>query len=66
VGRHPRAFLEPEHVRHDSTVELLRNYIVAATGRAPKEFAGNLNKSTLGTGGATGTILSGQGAGQSK
>jgi ankyrin repeat protein len=65
VGRHPRAFLEPEHVRHDSTVELLRNYIVAATGRAPKEFAGNLNKSTLGTGGAGGTLLGGQGAAQS-
>jgi ankyrin repeat protein len=54
VGRHPRAFLEPEHVRHDSTVRLLRGYIVAATGRQPKEFAGNLNKSTAGAGG---TIL---------
>ncbi len=52
VGRHPRAFLEPEHVRHDSTVNLLSGYIVAATGRAPKEFAGNLNKSTRGTGAA--------------
>ena len=50
VGRHPRAFLEPEHVKHDSTVNLLRGYIVAATGRQPKEFAGNLNKSTRGTG----------------
>jgi ankyrin repeat protein len=57
VGRHPRAFLEPEHVRHDSTVNLLRGYIVAATGRQPKEFAGNLNKSTRGTGGAAGNLI---------
>jgi ankyrin repeat protein len=57
VGRHPRAFLEPEHVRHDSTVNLLRGYIVAATGRPPKEFSGNLNKSTRGTGGAAGNLI---------
>lgn len=54
VGRHPRAFLEPEHVRHDSTVSLLKDYIVAATGRQPKEFSGSLNKQTRGTGGAPG------------
>jgi ankyrin repeat protein len=60
VGRHPRAFLEPEHTKKDSTVTLLKGYIVAATGRDPKEFAGNLNKQTRGTGGATGTILTGQ------
>jgi uncharacterized protein len=60
VGRHPRAFLEPEHTRKDSTVTILKDYIVAATGRAPKEFSGDLNKSTRGTGGAGGTILSGQ------
>lgn len=53
VGRHERAFLEPEHVRHDSTIGLLTNYIVAATGRQPKEFAGTLNKQTRGTGGAS-------------
>jgi uncharacterized protein len=58
VGRHPRAFLEPEHTRKESTINLLRGYIVAATGRPPKEFEGNLNKSTRGTGGAGGTILS--------
>jgi uncharacterized protein len=57
VGRHPRAFLEPEHVKRDSTVTILKGYIVAATGRDPKEFSGNLNKSTRGTGGAGGTIL---------
>jgi hypothetical protein len=53
VGRHPRAFLEPAHVKHDSTVSILKDYIVAATGRPPKEFSGNLNKSTRGTGGAS-------------
>jgi ankyrin repeat protein len=53
VGRHERAFLEPEHVKHDSTIALLTNYIVAATGRPPKEFAGSLNKQTRGTGGAS-------------
>ena len=52
VGRHERAFLEPEHVRHDSTITLLTGYIVAATGRQPKEFSGTLNKQTRGTGAA--------------
>ncbi len=52
TGRQERAFLEPEHVKHDTTIGLLKGYIVAATGRAPKEFAGNLNKQTRGTGGA--------------
>jgi hypothetical protein len=51
-GRHERAFLEPEHVKHDDTMELLKGYIVAATGKAPIEFAGTLNKSTRGTGAA--------------
>ncbi len=51
AGRHPRAFLEPEHVPHDSTVGLLRNYIVQTTGHQPKEFSGTLNKQTRGTGG---------------
>jgi uncharacterized protein len=53
AGRHPRAFLEPEHIPHDSTISILRNYIVAATGRQPKEFSGTLNKQTRGTGGAS-------------
>src|SRR3984957_9124636 len=52
AGRHERAFLEPEHVKHDDTMEPLKGYIVAATGKPPVEFAGTLNKSTRGTGGA--------------
>jgi hypothetical protein len=44
-------------VRHTSTENLLRGYIVAATGRQPKEFAGNLNKSTRGTGGAANNLI---------
>jgi hypothetical protein len=52
VGRHERGFLEPEHTRKDSSVTILKDYIVAATGRAPKEFSGNLNRQTRGTGGA--------------
>ena len=57
AGRQPRAFLEPEHVPNDSTVALLTQYIVAATGQKPLVFAGNLNRSTQGTGGAGGTSL---------
>jgi ankyrin repeat protein len=53
VGRHARGFLEPEHTRKESTITLLRNYIVAATGRQPKEFEGTLNVQTRGTGGAS-------------
>jgi ankyrin repeat protein len=52
AGRQPRAFLEPEHVPNDSTVKLLTDDIVAATGQKPLVFAGNLNRSTQGTGGA--------------
>lgn len=52
AGRHPRAFLEPEHTKHEDTMALLKGYIVASTGKPPIEFAGNLNKSTRGTGGA--------------
>jgi uncharacterized protein len=50
VGRHPRAFLEPEHTRKESTITLLRNYVVASTGRPPKEFDGTMNVQTRGTG----------------
>ncbi|HTY93784.1 MAG TPA: ankyrin repeat domain-containing protein [Steroidobacteraceae bacterium] len=57
AGRQPRAFLEPEHVPNDSTVKLLTDYIVASTGAKPLVFAGNLNRSTQGTGGAGGTSL---------
>jgi ankyrin repeat protein len=52
AGRHPRAFLEPEHTKHEDTMALLKGYIVAATGKPPVEFAGNLNRATRGTGGA--------------
>jgi ankyrin repeat protein len=54
AGRHPRAFLEPEHVKKTETMQLLTGYIVAATGRQPKEFTGSLNRATRGTGGAAG------------
>ena len=57
AGRQPRAFLEPEHVPNDSTVKLLTDDIVAATGQKPLIFAGNLNRSTQGTGGAGGAAL---------
>ncbi len=52
AGRHPRAFLEPEHVKHEDTMALLKGYIVASTGKPPIEFAGTLNVSSRGTGGA--------------
>jgi ankyrin repeat protein len=52
LGKHPRAFLEPEHPVYASTAKLLTDDIVAATGRQPVMFEGNLNKSTQGTGGA--------------
>lgn len=52
AGRHERAFLEPEHKKYDSTITLLRERILAATGREPKEFNGTLNRQTRGTGAA--------------
>ncbi len=52
AGRHPRAFLEPEHVKHEDTMALLKGYIVASTGKPPIEFAGTMNVSSRGTGGA--------------
>lgn len=54
AGRHERAFLEPEHVKHDDTMDLLKGYIVAATGKPPIEFAGTLNRATQGTAGRLG------------
>ena len=39
---------------------LLKDYIVAATGRQPMEFAGNLNRATRGTGGRTEAGVSNQ------
>jgi len=55
AGKHPRAFLEPEHVKHTDTMDILKGYIVAATGQPPIEFTGTLNRSTRGTGGAPAT-----------
>ena len=57
LGKQPRAFLEPEHTVYTATAKLLTDDIVAATGHQPIIFAGNLNKSTQGTGGAGGTSL---------
>jgi len=59
VGRHERQFLEPEHTRKDSSVTVLKDLIVASTGRAPKEFTGTLNKQTRGTGGAVDAVGNG-------
>lgn len=52
AGKQPRAFLEPEHVKHTDTMALLTGYIVAATGKPPIEFAGTMNRATRGTAGA--------------
>jgi ankyrin repeat protein len=53
VGRQPRAFLEPEHTRKDESYNILKDFIVASTGRAPREFTGPpLNQQTRGTGAA--------------
>jgi len=50
VGRYERAFLAPEPKRQETTIKLLKEYIVAATGRQPLEFAGNLSTQQRGTG----------------
>jgi ankyrin repeat protein len=53
VGRQPRGFLEPERTRQEASYTILKDYIVASTGRAPKEFSGPaINRQTRGTGGA--------------
>ncbi len=56
VGRQPRGFLEPERTRKDSSYTILKDYVVASTGRAPKEFTGTLNRQTRGTGGAVDAV----------
>lgn len=53
-GKQPRGFLDPEHTKKDSSIALLKDYIVKATGRAPKEFTGVINRPTRGTGAAGG------------
>jgi uncharacterized protein len=40
AGRYPRAFLEPEPKPWAETMQYLRQTIVAATGRDPKEYKG--------------------------
>jgi ankyrin repeat protein len=51
-GKQPRGFLDPEQTKKESSIALLKDYIVKATGRAPKEFTGVINRPTRGTGGA--------------
>ncbi len=51
AGRYERAFLEPEPKPYDSTMKLLREAIVASTGREPVEFKGPRPTQTRGTGG---------------
>jgi uncharacterized protein len=51
AGRYPRAFLEPEPKPYASTMKLLHDDIVAATGREPKQSAGPLPSQNRGTGG---------------
>jgi hypothetical protein len=48
-GRYERAFLSPEPRPHPETITLLRDYVVKATGRAPKEFAGPTSRQARGT-----------------
>ncbi len=57
AGKQERQFLEPEHIKHDDTISLLKGYIVAATGQQPIEFTGTLNRQTRGTGAAVGSGL---------
>lgn len=49
AGKYEREFLEPEHPRRADTMALLSEYIVAATGRQPIEFAGTFNVAVKGT-----------------
>ena len=49
AGKYEREFLEPEHPRRADTMALLKEYIVAATGRQPIEFAGTFNVAVKGT-----------------
>lgn len=49
AGKYERDFLEPEHPRREDTMAILTEYIVAATGRKPVEFAGTFNVGNKGT-----------------
>jgi ankyrin repeat protein len=55
AGRYDRAFLAPEPKPHESTIALLRDYVVKATGRPPKEHLGAKPQQTRGTGAAPST-----------
>jgi len=50
AGRYERAFLEPQPPRRESTITLLTQYVVAATGHPPEEFAGDLSRKQKGVG----------------
>jgi uncharacterized protein len=52
AGRTARAFLEPEAAPQKETIQILRNLIVAKTGREPTEFKGQLPSQNRGTAGA--------------
>ncbi len=55
AGRYERAFLSPEPRPHQQTIELLRGYVMAATGRPPKETLGPKPRQVRGTGAAPST-----------
>jgi hypothetical protein len=52
VGRQERGFLATEAKPRATTIALLTEYIVAKTGRQPKEFSGTFADQTKGTAGA--------------
>lgn len=52
AGRYERAFLEPEPTPYAETMKILRDAIVAATGREPLEYKGPPPGQTRGTGNA--------------
>jgi uncharacterized protein len=51
AGRSARGFLEPETAPQKETIRILRDLIVARTGREPQEFKGQLPSQNRGTGG---------------
>ncbi|MEO6185581.1 MAG: ankyrin repeat domain-containing protein [Steroidobacteraceae bacterium] len=52
AGRNARGFLEPESAPRKETVKILRDLILAKTGREPQEFKGTLPSQNRGTAGA--------------
>ena len=53
AGRYEPAFLAPPPQPLPETIGLLKQFIVAATGREPLEFSGDLSRNRRGTGGNT-------------